>query len=92
MPYFSDDFLHFFKELKSHNNKRWFDAHRQRYEEAVKKPFTIFIEDLIKTIQKQEPDIQLLAKQALLRINRDIRFSKDKTSYHTSARAIISQT
>ena len=55
MAYFSDDFLRFFIELASNNHKEWFDANRKRYESTVKKPFEVFVTDLIAVIKKYDP-------------------------------------
>ena len=45
MKYFSEDYLIFFKELAANNHKEWFDSNRKRYENIVKIPFQIFIDD-----------------------------------------------
>ena len=88
--YFSKDFLDFFKELAANNNKDWFDANRKRYDKSVKEPFKAFVADLISESQKIDPSIDIEAKDAIFRINRDIRFSKDKTPYKLDRSAIIS--
>lgn len=90
MAYFTQNFTKFFAELEKNNNKDWFDANRKRYETDVKKPFTAFIDEMINRIHAEDPQISILAKDALLRINRDIRFSPDKTPYNTHFGAIIS--
>lgn len=91
MKYFTEDYLIFFKELAPNNNKEWFDTNRKRYETVVREPFKIFITDLIHELNRQEPEIRIEAKQAIFRINRDIRFSKDKTPYKLNNSAIISK-
>ena len=88
--YFSKDFLDFFKELAANNNKDWFDANRKRYEKNVKDPFKAFITDLITEVKKMDSSVDIEAKDAIFRINRDIRFSKDKTPYKLDRSAIIS--
>ncbi len=90
MQYFSSGFITFFKELSANNHKDWFDENRKRYEKEVKEPFKTFIGDLIPEVQKHDPEIQIQPKDAIFRINRDIRFSKDKTPYKTNVSAIIS--
>ncbi len=55
MQYFTNDYLEFFKELAANNNKDWFDANRKRYENSVKKPFQLFIDDLIELLSKFDP-------------------------------------
>jgi len=90
MSYFEPDYLEFFKELAANNHKDWFDANRKRYETVVRDPFKSFISQLIKEMSKSDPDLQIEAKDAIFRINRDIRFSKDKTPYKLNNSAIIS--
>lgn len=90
MSYFSPDYLAFFKELAANNNKEWFDINRKRYETSVKKPFYAFVEVLIAHFAKEIPDFkELKASDCVFRINRDIRFSSDKTPYKTFLSAVI---
>lgn len=91
MSHFSQDYLNFFKELAANNNKDWFDQNRKRYLHNVKEPFQSFIQDLIDEIRQIDPEIELEPKDAIFRINRDIRFSKDKTPYKLNNSAIISK-
>ena len=91
MKYFSSDYLEFFKELAPNNNKDWFDKNRKRYIDSVKEPFKKFVTDLIQEISKVDDEVQIEAKDAIFRINRDIRFSKDKTPYKLNNSAIISK-
>ena len=90
MGYFSEDFLAFFRELDKNNNKIWFDRNRDRYEQAVKKPFKQLVEEMIVRIYGDNPDVLIGPGEAIFRINRDIRFSKDKTPYKTHMAAMIS--
>ncbi|MEX0966214.1 MAG: DUF2461 domain-containing protein [Bacteroidia bacterium] len=90
MTYFNTSFLKFFKELSKNNNKAWFDENRKTYEKEVKKPFSDFVEEMIKRIQEHEPEVKIKASEAIMRINKDIRFSKDKTPYNTHVSANIS--
>ncbi|MEN8186356.1 MAG: DUF2461 domain-containing protein [Bacteroidota bacterium] len=92
MKYFTENYLNFFKELAANNNKEWFDQNRKRYEEVVREPFKLFVNDLINEVSKQAPEVQIEPKNAIFRINRDIRFSKDKTPYKLFNSAIISKT
>jgi uncharacterized protein (TIGR02453 family) len=73
--------LRFLSQLKENNNKPWFDAHRAQYE-AAKIDFSNFIQFVIEAVQKWDTTITgLTSKDCLFRINRDVRFSKDKTPY-----------
>lgn len=89
MSYFTKDYNKFFKELAANNNKEWFDQNRKRYEKSVKEPFKAFVQELIDQMAKIDPAVQIQPKDAIFRINRDIRFSKDKTPYKTNLSAII---
>jgi uncharacterized protein (TIGR02453 family) len=91
MKHFSLDYLQFFKELAPNNNKDWFDLNRKRYENSVREPFKKFVTTLIDEISKEDLEIQITQKEAIFRINRDIRFSKDKTPYKLNNSAIISK-
>lgn len=90
MAFFSKDYHKFFKELDKNNNKEWFDDNRKRYEMEIKNPFKSFVEHLIAKVHSIDPNVNIEAKDAIFRINRDIRFSKDKTPYKTSFSAVIS--
>jgi uncharacterized protein (TIGR02453 family) len=89
MAFFTNDFLDFFKELAANNHKDWFDVNRKRYHESIKKPFDNFLDSLINELKKTDNEIDIQAKDAVFRINRDIRFSKDKTPYKLNRSAII---
>lgn len=83
--------IKFLKDLKKNNNKPWFDTNRKRYEEA-KKDFEEFIQSVINTHGKKDKSIALLkAKECMFRINRDIRFAKDKSPYKTNLGASINK-
>jgi uncharacterized protein (TIGR02453 family) len=73
--------LQFLKDLQKNNNRPWFEAHRPLYERARADFFTM-VEELIKAISKFDAPIgQLAVKDTIFRINRDVRFSKDKRPY-----------
>ena len=86
MPHFKQDFFDFFSELSQNNNTVWFNENKKRYEAVVKKPFQAFMADFLPAFKALEPRCLIEPKQAMFRINRDIRFSKDKTPYklHTA--------
>ena len=91
MAHFTKDYLDFFKELAANNNKEWFDANRKRYESSVKKPFTAFVNHMLAHFAKYDPRYKELdASACIFRINRDIRFSKDKTPYKLFCSAVVS--
>lgn len=83
--------LKFLKDLKKNNNKPWFDANRKRYEGA-KADFTNFIQQVIDAHGNKDKTIAgIKAKDCLFRINRDIRFSRDKSPYKTNFGASINK-
>ena len=76
--------LKFLKDLKKNNNKAWFDAHRKEYESA-KNDFENFIQAVLDKHSRNDADLkELTAKKCVFRINRDVRFSKDKSPYKTN--------
>ena len=89
MPHFDKDFLKFFKDLEKNNNKDWFDVNRKRYESIVRDPWKAYIKTLAVDLQKLYPDKDLEGNVRVSRINRDIRFSKDKTPYKDHVGAMI---
>lgn len=92
MAIFTPDFVQFFQELAQNNQRDWFHEHKKRYQQSVKTPFETLVSQLIISIQAYDPDLQITARDAILRINRDIRFSADKTPYNTYVTAFISRT
>ncbi len=90
MQYFTEDFLEFFKELAANNHKDWFDENRKRYKNSVKDPFDKYVGDLILNIRKLDARVLIEAKDAVFRINRDIRFSPNKDPYKLDRSAVIS--
>jgi uncharacterized protein (TIGR02453 family) len=88
--YFDEEFLAFFSGLAKHNNREWFEKNKTRYIQHVKEPFQSFIEEMIVRLHFEDERINIEAKDAIFRIYRDMRFSKDKTPYKLHASALIS--
>ncbi len=91
MQYFTKEFIKFFKDLEKNNDREWFHANKKRYEEHVKTPFFDFIEVMIDKMQAIDATIVITPKDAIFRIHRDVRFSKDKSPYKVQVSAIISK-
>jgi len=90
MAFFDPDYLNFFRELRTNNHKEWFDENRKRYAENVREPFREFVRTLIERLTEDEPELaHLQPKDCMFRINRDIRFSKDKTPYKNQMSAFF---
>jgi len=90
MAYFDNDYNQFFKDLAKNNHRDWFHENKKRYEKSVKDPFKAFTQEMINRVKALEPDLEQEPKDAVHRINRDIRFSKDKTPYKTKMSAVVS--
>jgi uncharacterized protein (TIGR02453 family) len=76
--------LSFLKKLSRNNNKEWFDKNRPVYEEA-RDELKQLVKEVLERVAEFDPSIaQLEPKDCMFRINRDIRFSKDKTPYKTN--------
>jgi uncharacterized protein (TIGR02453 family) len=75
--------LKFLSELSRNNEKAWFEAHRADYEAFFLEPAKAFVEALAAPLKKLDPKLQAQPRVngSILRINRDVRFSKDKTPY-----------
>ena len=83
--------LEFLAALRKNNNKEWFETNRKKYE-AAKEDVKQVTEKLIKALGEQDEELgHLLAKDCTFRINRDIRFSKNKAPYKTNISCIFSK-
>lgn len=82
---FSKETVHFFEKLKKNNNKNWFQSQKNQYEKYVKHPSMEFVMAMGEKLKRLSPGVQAIPKvnQSLFRINRDTRFSKDKSPYKT---------
>jgi uncharacterized protein (TIGR02453 family) len=77
----SKDTLQFLEDLKANNNRDWFLDNKKRYE-AFKKDLHQLIGDLLDAMKPMDSSLEMLeVKNCTFRINRDIRFSKDKSPY-----------
>lgn len=92
MSFFSSDFLEFFIELAANNHKDWFNEHRKRYEQNVREPMKAFVEHMRQRLIPLEPELkEMQVKNAIFRINNDIRFSKDKPLYKIHTAAVLNR-
>ncbi len=89
MPHINKTTLTFLSELKLNNEREWFNNNRSRYEEA-RKNYEAFVQAVIDEIVKFDPIYKgLEAKSCMFRINRDTRFSHDKSVYKTNFGAFM---
>jgi uncharacterized protein (TIGR02453 family) len=82
---FTGETFKFFKDLSRHNHKDWMDANRDRYQAAVIQPFRRLLEELAPVVLELDSRFDTSGRSGanFSRINRDIRFAKDKTLYKT---------
>jgi len=75
----------FFRDLGRNNRKVWMDAHRDRYRSAVVEPFRKLLDELAPVVLELDDRFDTTGRTGanFSRINRDIRFAKDKTLYKT---------
>ena len=76
--------MKFLTDLRDNNNKEWFNANRERYQE-VKNIYINLADELIEQIGLIDQSVRgLTAKECTFRINRDVRFSVNKSPYKTN--------
>ncbi len=88
--YFTKGLFDFLRDLKKHNDREWFLAHKDRYEKEVKGPMLRFIADFGPRLRGVSPFFVADPRPvggSMFRIYRDIRFSSDKSPYKTHAAA-----
>lgn len=75
----------FLRELQRNNNKVWFETNKARYEEAIVRPALLFAEALGEKVRAFSPHIRAEPRigGSVFRIQRDVRFSRDKSPYKT---------
>ena len=81
--------LDFLKKIKKNNDRDWFLKNKLVYEEAKAEFEKVISDVLTKSIKFDKTLAALEAKKTLFRINRDVRFSKDKSPYKTNFGAFI---
>jgi uncharacterized protein (TIGR02453 family) len=75
------DSLQFLEDLRTNNNRDWFLDNKKRYE-VFKKDYQKLVGDFLDVMKPLDPSLEMLEiKNCTFRINRDIRFSKDKSPY-----------
>jgi uncharacterized protein (TIGR02453 family) len=82
-PIFTRATFQFFRDLARNNRKVWMDANRQRYQQFVVQPFRRLLEELSPAVLQLDSRFDTTGRTGanFSRINRDIRFAKDKTPY-----------
>src|SRR6266850_681663 len=85
---FADKDAKFFRTLAKNQNRDWFQAHKEEFEEGWQRPMTALLSDVRGAIDKSFPHCDL-AEPKIFRIYRDVRFSKDKSPYKTHIGGVI---
>ena len=88
--YFTPRFFEFLDELSRNNNREWFVPNKPRYERDVREPMLAFIADFGPRLKKISANYVADPRptgESMMRIYRNLRFSRDKTPYHTNASA-----
>ena len=84
---FGPELAAFLEDLRSNNERAWFTANRDRYEETVREPVRAFIRAMAPALAAISPHFRADDRKtggSLMRIHRDTRFSRDKTPYKTN--------
>jgi uncharacterized protein (TIGR02453 family) len=94
MPFsgFGPQAIPFFKALAFHQTKDWFEANRAIYDDEIKGPLSDLVEELATRFAAAKTPLKGDRKASIFRINRDVRFAKDKSPYKTNAGAVLSRT
>lgn len=82
-PGFSRQALTFLRGLKRNNEREWFTARKDEFEETLLTPMRLFVEEMDVRLASFAPEISGSPKTSIFRIYRDVRFSKDKSPYKT---------
>jgi len=89
MPQINKSTLLFLSDLKNNNDRNWFAENRKRYEDA-KSNYETFVQEILNEIVRFDPIFRgLEPKSCMFRINRDTRFSHDKSVYKTNFGAFM---
>ncbi len=81
---FTHETLNFFNELHLNNNRIWFEENRDRYKKIVHSPFIELGKTLAEPMSKIDPGFEIRPEKIISRINRDVRFSRDKSPYRSN--------
>ena len=84
---FGPGLMKFLHELDRNNNRSWFEKNKQRYEDDVREPAREFIRTMASPIERISPHLTVSDRKvggSMMRIYRDVRFSKNKAPYKTN--------
>jgi uncharacterized protein (TIGR02453 family) len=88
-PGFRDTAFAFLRGLADHNERDWFKARKETYEEEVKAPLELLLADGARRLAREGLPLTARPKQSRFRIHRDLRFTDDKTPYKTNVGGVF---
>ncbi len=88
-PAFTPKTLAFLRALTRNNDRAWFHAHREDYEQHVRGPMIAIVERLAEDFRRTAPDMVADPKTSLFRPWRDTRFSDNKAPLKTNVAAVF---
>lgn len=88
---FGDKALPFLKALGFHQNREWFHANKDIFEEHLNEPRGRLIDDLAARLAEMKIPLTCTRKTSTFRINRDVRFAKEKHPYNTHVSAVVTR-
>lgn len=83
--------LPFLSALGFHQNKEWFAENKLLYEREIRTPMGDLIEDVTARFEKLNIPLKGSRTASMFRVNKDVRFSKDKSPYNTHASAVLTR-
>lgn len=81
---FSTDTINYLKDLKKNNTKQWFEENRDKYREFLLSPMQELVYELGPLMLSIDPLLEVRPTKSISRINRDVRFSNDKSPYRAN--------
>jgi uncharacterized protein (TIGR02453 family) len=81
--------LSFLRALKRNNRREWFQPRKEQFDAEVRAPMLAIVERLADDLRSIAPEIVVDPKKAMYRIDRDTRFSENKTPYKTHVAAVF---
>ena len=82
----------FLKALGFHQSREWFHENKKLYEKELRLPLIALVEDVSQRMEARDIPLRGTRKGSIFRINRDVRFSKEKHPYNTHVSAVLTRT
>ena len=88
---FGPQALGFFRALAFHQNRDWMEANKPLYDSDVRLPMGLLLDDLSAELARRDVPLRGSLKASMFRLNRDVRFSKNKSLYKIAAGAVLTR-